>query len=81
LNDSNWSQAGSLATRTLSTTLNAGESTTVTISFIVNGSVTGSVVNWAEISTDDGNDSDSTPDQSNGLTGESTVDNEINNGS
>lgn len=46
----------------------------------VNGSVIATITNRAEISTDDGADVDSTPDTTNGTNTESTVDNEVNNG-
>lgn len=37
----------------------------MTITFTVNSSAAGTVINWAEISADDGDDIDSTPDQNN----------------
>lgn len=50
-----------MATRVLSS-LKAGESTDVTITFTLNSSATGTIRNIAEISDDDGNDCDSTTD-------------------
>lgn len=47
----------------------------------MDGSLTGSMLNRAEISADDGDDVDSTPDTTNGTTTESTVDDEVNNAS
>ncbi len=40
---------------------------------------TGILTNWAEISVDDGDDADSTPDTTNGTTTESPVDDEVDN--
>ena len=44
----------------------SGASTTIDINFIVDGSVTGLITNRAEISSDDGSDVDSTPDETDG---------------
>jgi len=64
LEDSAWSLNGSRATRTISS-IPAGSSQTVNIQLRVGNNVTGSVINWAEISSDDGDDIDSTPDSNN----------------
>ena len=66
LNDGNWTLSGSTATYNTPIALTTGSSTTIAINFIVNGSVTGSLTNRAEISTDDGTDIDSTPDETDG---------------
>ena len=81
LNDTNWTLSGSLATRSFVGPLAPWATGTVTINFIYNGSTTGTLINRSEISTDDGADIDSTPDQTNGTNTESTIDNEINNAS
>ena len=60
-------------------TIATGSSQVVSISFTVNGSTTGSILNRSEISVDDGNDSDSTPDTTNGTGTESSLDDEVNN--
>lgn len=64
LNDGAWTQSGSLATRNIGD-IAVGGSKDVTITFIVNSSATGQVINWAEISSDSDDDVDSTPDQNN----------------
>jgi uncharacterized repeat protein (TIGR01451 family) len=66
LNDGNWTLSGSTAIYNTPIALVTGSSTTIAINFIVNGSVTGSLTNRAEISTDDGTDIDSTPDETDG---------------
>ena len=62
-------------------TIATGSSQVISISFLVNNSATGSILNRAEISLDDGNDSDSAPDTTNGTGTESSLDDEVNNGS
>jgi cysteine-rich repeat protein len=61
--------------------LAAAATGSVDITLRVDGSLTGTLTNWSEIFADDGDDKDSTPDGANGTTGESIIDNEINNGS
>ena len=59
---------GSSATMTIPSIL-SGESEIVSISFTINAGVTGSIVNYAEISAaEGGQDCDSTPDATNGNT-------------
>jgi hypothetical protein len=60
-------------------TIATGSSQVISISFTVTNAVTGTLTNRSEISVDDGNDVDSTPDTINGTGTESTVDDEINN--
>ena len=66
LNDGNWTLSGSTAIYNTPIALVTGGSQTISISFIVDGTLTGSLTNRAEISTDDGTDIDSTPDETNG---------------
>ena len=61
LNDTDWTQSGAVATYTFGS-IGAGASGSVDITFMVNGSVTGTITNIAEISNDNGNDGDSSPD-------------------
>ena len=60
LNDAAWTDNGTTATFT-GGPLAAGASTDINITMTA-GTATGDFVNWAEISSDDGNDIDSTPD-------------------
>ncbi len=79
LSDSNWTQSGNMATRTM-IEIDAGTTKRTSITFTITQTTAGSIKNYAEISTDDGNDCDSTPDSTNGNgSGESTglVDNSI----
>jgi hypothetical protein len=69
---------GTKATRTV-VSITAGNSVTLPISFTVNAQASGTVTNYAEISSDDGNDCDSTPDSDNTNDG-TPVDNDIGNG-
>ncbi len=72
LSDSNWTQSGNIATRTLSN-IAAGASRKVTITFTIDQNAPTTIKNYAEISEDDGDDCDSTPDNTNGNgSGEST---------
>ncbi len=83
LNDTNWSESNGIARYTQDITLNPGEQKTVEINFIVSETATGVIENFAEISSDDGDDCDSTPDSVNGnWDGESTdlVDDQIGSG-
>ena len=61
LNDAAWTQSGDQATRTISS-LAAGANTTLTITFTIDTDAPRIVKNLAEISSDDGDDCDSTPD-------------------
>lgn len=61
LNDANWSQSGETASRVHSF-LRAGESANLNITFNVDADATGTIRNIAEISSDDGDDCDSTTD-------------------
>ena len=62
---SGWTDGGATATRTIAS-LPAGGSTTLTIVLRIAASFQGaSLTNYAEISADNGNDADSTPDSSN----------------
>ncbi|MBK7869457.1 MAG: DUF11 domain-containing protein [Saprospiraceae bacterium] len=88
LNDANWTQAGSVATRTNTiTSLAPGASTTVSITYSININFQGtSIRNWAEISSASNalglQDVDSTPDGTNfnqpGETNDLNDDNVIN---
>jgi uncharacterized repeat protein (TIGR01451 family) len=60
LNDTDWTDNGSTAEYTFGS-LVAGASGTVDITFTADGTL-GTIRNWAEISSDDGDDIDSTPD-------------------
>ena len=63
LTDSAWTDNGDgTATMLIAGPIAAGTSQTVTISFEINQHILGSVINWAEISNDDGDDVDSAPD-------------------
>ncbi len=80
LNDAAWlDNNDGTATFIAPLTIATGSSQVVSISFTVNGLATGSILNRSEISVDDGNDSDSTPDTTNGTGTESTVNDEVNN--
>ena len=61
LNDSAWTLSGNRATRTISS-LTAGSDTTLSITFTIDADAPRTIKNLAEISNDDGNDCDSTPD-------------------
>lgn len=61
LNDSTWTQSGATAKQTISA-ISAGEKKTLTIQFKIAANPPASITNLAEISWDDGNDCDSTPD-------------------
>ncbi len=79
-----WTASGSTAVRTI-TSIVAGWSQLVTISFTIDANASNSLINYAEISADDGNDCDSTPDSINGNgTGETLptgmIDNDIGTG-
>jgi len=63
LNDSSWSLSWNNATRNIGS-IAAGWQKTVNITFTITGN-SGEIINWAEISSDDGNDIDSTPDSNN----------------
>jgi len=61
-----WTASGSNVTNTISSLI-AGECETLTIILAIDANVTGtSIVNYAEISSDDGDDIDSTPDSDDG---------------
>ena len=80
LNDAAWlDNNDGTATFIAPLTIATGSSQVVSISFTVNGLATGSILNRSEISVDDGNDSDSTPDTTNGTGTESSLDDEVNN--
>ena len=64
LEDSSWSLSGSQATRTIAS-IPAGQNRTINITLKIGNNLSGSVINWAEISSDDGDDIDSTPDSNN----------------
>ena len=66
LNDISWTASGSTATYNTTLNIATGSSQIIPISFTVNGSVTGSLINRAEISADNGTDIDSIPDETNG---------------
>jgi uncharacterized repeat protein (TIGR01451 family) len=73
LNDAAWSKSGNMATKNISKTLNKNDSYTVNIRFKIVSDSNLTIRNFAEISADDGNDCDSTPDSINGNgIGEST---------
>ncbi len=84
LTDGAWTQAGNLATRTITGPIAAnGGTATITITFEIDANFQGTGIdNYAEISSADNAlgqaDVDSTPDQDN--TNDTLVDNEINNG-
>lgn len=61
MNDSSWTQTGKQAIRTI-TNIGAGEQKSFTIKFKINANSPKTVKNLAEISSDDGDDCDSTPD-------------------
>lgn len=61
INDLTWTALGANVVQTLPA-LAAGASTTIPITFTVDGTVLGTITNFAEISADDGLDCDSTPD-------------------
>ena len=61
LNDSAWTDNGDDTATIAGGPLAAGASTDINITMTA-GTATGDFVNWAEISSDDGNDVDSTPD-------------------
>lgn len=66
LQDAAWTVVGDLAVRTINQTILPGTSIVVPITFLVDGTApTCTVVNYAEISVDDGDDGDSTPDNIN----------------
>jgi len=65
LNDSAWTQVWSNATRTISN-IAPGWNTPVNITFTINSNAPNSITNFAEISSDNGNDCDSTRDSING---------------
>ena len=75
LNDATWTQVGTQATQTIAT-LSAGSSTTLPITFTLNASAVGTITNLAEISVDDGDDCDSTPDSDSANDG-TVTDNDI----
>lgn len=78
-----WSKSGNTASKNISRTLNKRDSHTVNITFKIISDTNLSIKNYAEISRDDGDDCDSTPDSSNGnSTWESTglVDNQVGSG-
>ncbi len=62
LNDAAWTDNGDGTATTAGGPLAAGASTTLTITLTADSAAPGDLVNWAEISSDDGNDVDSTPD-------------------
>ena len=64
LSDSNWTQSGNKATRVISS-LSSGQSVVLPITFRIASDAPRTIKNVAEISSDDGNDCDSTPDQDN----------------
>jgi uncharacterized repeat protein (TIGR01451 family) len=73
LNDSGWTKSGNKATKSISKILNKNDSYTINIKFKIVSDSNLTIKNYAEISSDDGDDCDSTPDSTNGNgTGEST---------
>lgn len=78
LNDSAWNLSGDSATRVISS-ISVGSSVNLTITFTIDAGVSGSIVNFAEISRDDGDDCDSTPDNNDANDG-TPVDNSIGTG-
>ena len=78
LNDASWTQSGSIAKRTI-TNIAAGASKVVSIQFKVSANPPASITNYAEISRDDGDDCDSTPD-SNATNDGTVIDNAIGTG-
>ena len=82
LNDPAWlDNSDGTATFIAPLSIATGSSQVITMNFTINGSVTGSILNRSEISVDDGSDVDSTPDTTNGTGIESTLDDEVHNGS
>lgn len=84
LADTNWTLSGNKASRTV-TNIPAGTTKTITIKFAINANAPKTMINYAEISSDDGDDCDSIPDATNGnQTGETPetgmVDDAIGNG-
>ena len=75
LNDAAWTQSGSITKRTISR-IEAGTSVMLTINFRIAANPPASITNYAEISRDDGNDCDSTPDTNVGNDG-TVIDNDI----
>jgi len=63
LSDSNWTASGSILTYNTPLSIVAGSSQSISITTTVNGSLTGTITNRAEISSDNGVDIDSTTDQ------------------
>jgi len=61
LNDPAWADNGDGTATISGGPLTAGASLDLTITLTANGAADGSYINWAEISDDDGNDVDSTP--------------------
>jgi len=78
LNDTTWNQVANTAMYTLPGTLAAGADTYIDITFTIDAGFSGTIDNLAEISSDDGNDKDSTTDTN--PTNDTLVDDEINNG-
>jgi len=65
LNDSDWTQVWNRAVRTINQNISENGTHDVTIRFTVNSRDNLTIRNFAEISSDDGDDCDSTPDQEN----------------
>lgn len=65
LNDTAWTQSGTMAVRTIGS-IAPGNSTTLNIIFTINDDAPQNINNFAEISSDNGEDCDSTPDSVNG---------------
>jgi hypothetical protein len=63
LNDTNRTASGTTLTYNTPLAITAGSSQTLSITTTVNGSVTGIITNRAEIHADNGDDIDSTTDQ------------------
>ena len=61
LSDSAWSDNGDGTAEIIVSSIAVGEQVEIPITLTADGASTGSSVNWAEISADDGNDLDSTP--------------------
>ena len=66
LNDAAWTDNGDGTATANGGPLASGESVDIDITMIAGAVVPGSYVNWAEISSDDGDDVDSTPDDDQG---------------
>jgi hypothetical protein len=66
LDDSDWTLSGADAIYNTPMNLAAAATGSVDITLRVDGSLTGTISNWAEISSDDGDDRDSTADIANG---------------